>query len=81
MNTAYIEQTEHEVTQTNIKLCHFCIWRIPVYDVEDDDDDERLLLVLFSVSTAEASSNKQNGNGKKRELATHKTMQDELQTF
>lgn len=80
MNTAYIEQTEHEMTQTNIKLCHF--WRIPVDDVEDDDDDdERLLPVLFSVSTAEASSNKQNGNGKKRELATHKTMQDELQTF
>lgn len=37
-------------------------------DVEDDDDKR----LLFSVSTAEALSNKSNGNGTKRELATHK---------
>lgn len=28
VNAAYIEQTAHEMRESDIKLCHFLIWRL-----------------------------------------------------
>lgn len=68
-----LKQTEHEMTETNIKLLPFR--HLQGYRVEDNDDDDERLLLVCCFPCRQQNRRTTSRNGKKTELATHKSTQ------